>query len=175
MQTRADVEEQKKAWLGEHLPYQLKVARHTYARLFGNLDTWDWNAMYIAFACAARNLRLFLTNKDRSKTNFGAQDFVSAGFSANIELVKDRMNRLNDQIFHLDKARPTDASSKFQLEDAEIVLNWIEENIASFLAQLEPKQRALWKHQIAPIPAPQVFLRIADARQTACTADPVIV
>lgn len=174
MQTSADIEAQKTAWLAEHLPYQLRVARHTYARLFGNLDNWDWNAMYIAFASAARNLRLFLTNKDKGSNNFGAQNFVKAGFSANVEPIKDRMNRLNEQIFHLDKARPTDASSKFQLEDAEIVLDWIEKGIASFLSQLEPEQRSQWNHQIAPVPAPQLFLRISDARQTACTADPVI-
>jgi hypothetical protein len=80
---KPDIAQQKEDWLREHLPYQVMMMRHTYKQLFNHsLSTLDWNAMYMAFANAARNLRLFLTNGDKGKNNFGAHEFVALDFIA---------------------------------------------------------------------------------------------
>ena len=69
MSKEEGVRQQKELWLREHLPYQVMMMRHTYSRLFDReICAHDWNAMYMAFAVASRNLFEFFTNKDRSNT-----------------------------------------------------------------------------------------------------------
>jgi hypothetical protein len=83
------------------------------------------------------------------------------------------MKRLSQQIFHLDKARPRDASEKFQLEDAKAVVQWIEEGIREFRKGLKPEDQAKWNETIAPADYSGLTIRLEQAKQTACTAGPL--
>ena len=54
--------QQKVMHLGDHLPYELLMLRHSYQRTFEDRYPLDWNASYEAFAVHARNLFDFLMN-----------------------------------------------------------------------------------------------------------------
>jgi hypothetical protein len=175
MSTPPDIEQQKKLWLGEHLPYQVMMMRHTYSRMFDReLCAHDWNAMYMAFAVASRNLVQFFTNKDRSTTNFGAQDFVAAGFGASSKSIETPMKLVRAQILHLDKARPSEQSAKFQLESAQSVVQWVEKTLKDFRQKLSPDDQNLWNDALAPERYGGLTLKVADAPRGACTASPQI-
>jgi hypothetical protein len=176
MSTNLDFDAKKKLWLGEHLPYQVMMMRHTYARMFDrDLCAHDWNAMYMAFAVASRNLVEFFTNKDRSNTNFGAKDFVAAGFGASAKSIETPMKQVRAQIFHLDKARPSVEADKFQLESAQSVVKWLDETVWDFRQKLSPDDKKLWNDFLAPETHGGLPLHAADAPFSACTASPQIV
>jgi hypothetical protein len=173
MSKEEGVRQQKELWLREHLPYQVMMMRHTYSRLFDReICAHDWNAMYMAFAVASRNLFEFFTNKDRSNTNFGAQDFIAAGFGQSAKSIETPMKQVRAQIFHLDKARPAEAADKFQLKSAETVLNWVEQTLTEFRKMLSPDDQKLWNDTLAPGPYSGLTLKVADAPFNACTAGP---
>ena len=65
---------QKIEHLGDHLPYEMLMLRHSYQRTLENRYALDWNAFYEAFAVHARNLFHFLINKG-GPNNFNARDF----------------------------------------------------------------------------------------------------
>jgi len=70
---------QKTEHLGDHLPYEVLMLRHSYERTLEVRYALDWNAFHEAFAVHARNLFDFLMNKGGSN-NFNARDF-SASFA----------------------------------------------------------------------------------------------
>jgi hypothetical protein len=54
------------------------------------------------------------------------------------------MQRLNSQIMHLGKRRPSEAERKFSTEDAGKILGWVEQEKPRFLKALSPEARAHW-------------------------------
>lgn len=169
-----DLSQQKELWLSEHLPYQVMMMRHAYSRLFDcTLSAHDWNAMYMAFAVASRNLVEFFSNKDRSTTNFGATDFVVGGFSISAKDIETPMKQVRAQIFHLDKARPAEKLDKLQLKNAQAVLKWIEKSLSDFRSKLNPDYKKIWSDQLAPEHYVGLTLKLEDAPFSACTAAPL--
>jgi hypothetical protein len=173
--TRAEIEEaQKRQWLGEHLPYELMMVRYSIEQLRDPVTFWlDWNAYHASFAVSACNLAAFLTNKEGGN-NFRAHDFVT-GFRSRKEDLAKTFERLEPQVFHLGKARPSD-QGKFTLKDAEDVSQWIETEIAKFIGELRDlgqywnAERA--KSEVRPKGPP---LRLTGLEpQTASSADPKI-
>lgn len=170
-----DVAQQKELWLREHLPYQVMMMRHAYVRLFDRtLGAHDWNAMYMAFAVACRNLVLFFTNRDskESRTNFGAKDFIKAGFGESAKDIETPMKRVRAQIFHLDKARPVEEADKFQLKNAQAVVTWVEKTLRDFRTKLSSDDKKLWNDELAPEQYFGIMLKLEDAPFSACTAEP---
>ncbi|MGY3483992.1 hypothetical protein ACVW1C_001875 [Bradyrhizobium sp. USDA 4011] len=132
---------EQKAWLAEHLPYELKMARYCLKQMQRRGTFYlDWNAYHSAFAVAACNLAAFLTNSEKLKASDFARDFRSRK-----DDLAGKFARLEPQVFHLGKMRP-DGEGKFVLADAERVLAWIEEEMAKFVSQLGSWQQH-WNEQ----------------------------
>lgn len=136
-----DQEQNRANWLGDHLPYELKMLRHTYAQMLKPQFYLDWNAFYESFAVHARNLANFLTNDDRK--NFKACDFVQ-NFKARKGNLAKITSMLDMQVFHLVKDRPVTNTGKFNTEHAKKVLDWIEDEMTNFLARLSAEDKKLW-------------------------------
>jgi hypothetical protein len=131
--TKAEIEkEQKLKWLDEHLPYELMMARYTIKRLKERIFWLDWNAYNSGFAVAAANLSGFLTNGDTG--NLKASDFVE-GFKSRKGDLASTFAKMEPQIFHLGKGRPSD-KGKFDIKDATDAYDWIEAEMAKFIVQL---------------------------------------
>jgi hypothetical protein len=167
-------EQQKKEWLNEHLPYELMMARHSIAQLRQHSTFWlDWNAFLSSFAVSACNLAAFLTNGEKKGNNFQAHDFIE-GFRSRKETLAKVFEKLEPQVFHLGKARPTDAG-KFTLQEAEAIQSWIEREMGQFVKQLG-SWRKHWNEQRATPEDRPVgpVLRITGLEpQTASSADPI--
>ncbi|WP_409189835.1 hypothetical protein [Bradyrhizobium sp. RDM4] len=167
-------EQQKKDWLSEHLPYELMMARYSIAQLRQATFWLDWNAFHASFAVSARNLAAFLTNGEKKgNTNFQAHDFIE-GFRSRKGDLAPAFVKLDPQVFHLGKVRPTDVG-KFTLEEAVAIHSWIESEMEKFVEQLG-SLRGHWNARRAtPTDRPPPTFRITRQLQTASSADPVIV
>lgn len=53
-------------YLEEHLPYELSMLFHTYDRLWSTSNEADWNAFLEAFCVHARNLKMFVTVREKA-------------------------------------------------------------------------------------------------------------
>jgi hypothetical protein len=124
----------------------------------------DWNAYHSAFAVHACNLAAFLTNTDTG--NFKAQDFVQNHKSRKGDLA-GIFQKMEPQIFHLGKARPTD-EGKFNIEEAKQIAAWIEAEMKVFLK--DENVRGLWNEQRSWPEA--LTLNLPAQNQTASSADP---
>src|SRR5690348_6320725 len=102
--------QQKRDYLDEHIPYMLKMLRYTDGQMLQEQHYLSWNAHFESFAVHARNLVNFLANKDTG--NFKAHEFVP-DFKARTSDIGGLMSKLDQQVFHLAKARPRDVVGKF--------------------------------------------------------------
>lgn len=171
--------DQRKAYLSEHLAYMLKMLRYDLQQMQQQQHYLSWNAHFESFAIHARNLANFLTNNDTG--NIKAADFV-AGFKARKGDLSGPLAKLEKQVFHLAKQRPTTVVGKFNTDDAKAVANWIEQNFADFLSELASNgdERSLFddsKSQPESDQALLITLGPADSFgiPSACTAAPIIV
>jgi hypothetical protein len=173
--TWAEIESERKLkWLDEHLPYELKMMRHSLNRMEeAGVFYLDWNAFHSAFGVAAANMAAFLTNKEGKGNSFRAHDFV-AGFRSRKDDLAKVFEKLEPQIFHLGQGRPSD-TGKFDLADAKRAAGWIEEEMGKFVEKLP--DRSLWNEaRSRPGEAPPISTEtLAKNIQTACTADPFVV
>lgn len=162
----------KEGWLDEHLPYELKMARYCFKQMQAGGFYLDWNAYHSAFAVAACNLAAFLTNQE--KQNLRAHDFVQ-GFRSRKGSLAPTFYKLEPQVFHLGKDRPTD-EGKFNLSEAAVILDWIETEMKDFVGRLGPWQKYWNEKRSIPEPRPPgpVF-SFEVAPQAASSADPVFV
>lgn len=128
--------QQKVMHLGDHLPYELLMLRHSYQRTFEDRYPLDWNASYEAFAVHARNLFDFLMNRGGSK-NFNARDF-SPKFTAKKDAKVTRLinQDLHWQVFHFGKQRKSEEDKKVGDDERKAIFDWIEENFEVFIAAL---------------------------------------
>ncbi len=149
--TKAELEEaQKITWLEEHLPYELKMCRYSLLTMKeANPFYLDWNMALASFAVAAGNLSAFLTNSDGSG-NVKASDYVDS-FKSRKGHLSGVFARMEPLIFHLGKARPTDAG-KFSRGDAEKIADWIEKEMAVFDSKLGSYE----KYWNGPLAMPEV-------------------
>jgi hypothetical protein len=73
-----EIQAEQKAWLDEHLPYELKMARYSFKQMQETgVFYLDWNAYHSAFTVAACNLAAFLTNQEKLKASDFAEGFKS--------------------------------------------------------------------------------------------------
>lgn len=172
--TKAEIElEQKIKWLNEHLPYELMMVRYTIKRLKEHVFWLDWNAYHSAFAVAAANMAGFLTNNDTG--NLKAADFVP-GFKARKGELAAKFAKMEPQIFHLGKGRPSE-TGKFDIDNATEAANWIEDEMAIFISQLGDWDK-YWNAtratpQARPVDSPTLSFTGLE-RQTSSSADPLI-
>jgi hypothetical protein len=162
---------EQKAWLGEHLPYELKMARYSLKQMQQpGVFYLDWNAYHSAFAVAACNLAAFLTNNEKWKSSDFVKDFKSRKYD-----LAGKFANLEPQVFHLGKMRP-DGEGKFVLADAEKILAWIEDEMEKFVSQLGPRQKYWNERRSQPELRPEGPYIVFTGRepQTACSADPIV-
>jgi len=156
--------EAKRNWLQEHLPYEVKMMRHSLRRINEVPGPWflDWNAYLASFAVSAGNISAFLTNKDKGQNNFKASNFVISFRSRKTDEVKTPFEKMEPDVFHLGKYRPTDQeqNNKFGLADAKLVADWIEQELANFIGQLSARDRALWDEAGSVPPEPPTGARV---------------
>ena len=135
---------QKIEHLGDHLPYEVLMLRHSYQRTLEDRYALDWNAFYEAFAVHARNLFDFLMNKGGSN-NFNARDF-SASFAAREDAAVQRLinQDLHWQVFHFGKQRKSEEDEKVGKEQRKAVFEWIEENFNVFTEALDRDLGPYW-------------------------------
>jgi hypothetical protein len=173
--TKAEIEtEQKIKWLDEHLPYELMMVRYTIKRLKEYVFWLDWNAYHSAFAVAAANMAGFLTNNDTG--NLKAADFAP-GFKARKGELAAKFAKMEPQIFHLGKGRPSEAG-KFKINDATEAANWIESEMGIFLSQLGDWEKYWNAARAVPQDRPRDTPTMSFTGlepQTASSADPVFV
>jgi len=148
-------------YLKDHLPYTLQMLRYTHRYMTEHAErSLIYNAHHEAFCVSARNLDRFLTNNDTS--NFNAKDFVLLYKHPKRESVKDIFVRMERQVFHFGKTRPTDPNGKVDLVQADKFYRWLEPAFLSFFNMLSSDQRGFWSMEIAdprtPNPAMSVSL-----------------
>jgi hypothetical protein len=139
-------QEQKIEHLGDHLPYEVLMLRHTHNRMNSRIYPLDWNAFYEAFAVHARILLDFLENNSKSNgSNFNASDF-SAAFKArrDTEIARIVRQEMNCQVLHFGKNRKSEPSAKVDLEKVNKVHAWVMDNFARFISQLDADLKKHW-------------------------------
>jgi len=166
-------DEQRCAYLDEHLPYELKMLRFTRSQMSRTSCYLSWNAYLESFAVHARNIVNFLTNGD--KGNMNAKDLL-INYRARIGSESGPMNKLNQQVFHLAKDRSAESASKFNTDNVEAVTDWVEKNVKDFLSQLSEEMGKLFNEKRAnPSTGNTPFLSITNRSQTSSSADPISV
>jgi hypothetical protein len=140
--------DQKTNYLVEHLPYMLKMVRHSHLRMHDSrIHYLDRNAFIESFTANARTLIQFLSNDD--KANIKAADFIE-GFRSEIDEVTRRFIQLSrHQTFHLGKNRPTETRGKINISDSPAIKNWIEKEFDKLVACLSQQDRKLWDAHLA--------------------------
>jgi hypothetical protein len=171
---------QKIEHLGDHLPYEVLMLRHSYQRTLEDRHALDWNAFYEAFAVHARNLFDFLMNRGGSN-NFSARDF-SACFAARKDDAVERLinQNLNWQVFHFGKQRKSEEDEKVGKEQRKAVFEWIEENFNVFAEALDRDLAPYWYPERADpkkvhgelTKAPDTVVVVGLAPQSASTGSP---
>jgi hypothetical protein len=134
---------EQKEYLREHIEYELLMLRYDFAQMHTELDQLDWNAYFIAFVAAARNLYSFLTN-DRDPRNWAANNFIPAFHPTNTNSIAKTMNKLRQQVLHLGTTRKLTGEGKVELEDCQRVNGWLERNMERFVDALNNEERGVW-------------------------------
>jgi hypothetical protein len=163
--------EQKIAWLGDHLPYELKMMRYSLREMKRETFYLDWNAYLSTFAVSACNLAAFLTNSEKSGNNAQACQIVK-GFRSRKENLQGKFRVLEPQVFHLGRSRPTD-KGKFLLADAVEIAEWVEAEMKSFIAQLGEWGTYWDQERSEPEPKPLgPTLNVSNSSQEASSGTP---
>src|SRR5262249_12566191 len=150
---------EQKEYLREHIAYELLMLRYAFVQMRAELDQLDWNAYFIAFVAAARNLYSFLTN-DRDPRTWVANDFIPAFHPTNTNSVAQTMNKLRRQVLHLGTARKLTGEGKVELGDCQRVNDWLETNMQRFVDVLNKRERGVWIPDAAdPSKVPRVKVR----------------
>jgi hypothetical protein len=126
------------------------MLRHTHRQLSRERSQLNWNAFLESFAIHARNLMDFLTNGGDSRSR-KASDFESAYRPPARQEFVGTMNKLNLQILHLGKRRPSDSDENLDVDAADKLYQWVEKAMPRFLASLRPEYRAHWNEELADL------------------------
>ena len=138
-------EQEKIAYLEEHLSYEMVMLNYTFMRVLtlrpstpeGQLDC---NAFLESFALHARNLVDFFSERSRENCR-NASDYVTDFEAPDQTRVKQALARLDRQTLHMTSLQATDPQEKFNTGDARELYAWIVPAILKFQGQLDPLYR----------------------------------
>ena len=138
-------EQEKIAYLEEHISYDLLMLNYTFMRVLTSPpsrpeERLDFHAYLELFGVHARNLVAFLSEKSPGD-NRNASDYVP-DYQAPDEVPVQVLFRLEKQILHATAFRATDPQEKFTINDARELYAWIVPAILRFQDQLGPSYRA---------------------------------
>jgi len=135
----------KSEWFKEHLTYEWQMLRYAYGRLSAvTPPSPDWSCFFECFALHARNLYEFLTS-ERDNRNFKASDFIEHYAADKNDLTKGVFQKIDAQMMHMSKARPSEASGKFNKRDAAKLMNWFNLEMGAFMEQMPDEIRSNWR------------------------------
>lgn len=135
-------EDEKREYIEEHLRYEELMLRYTLSKVTDLTAGLDWCAYLESFAVHARNIHDFLTNNEGSSHR--ARDFVK-GHRSDPNTRPGSYQRLNAQIFHLTKGRPSESSEKFNSNNAMEVAKWIDAELKKFFDALGEDYLTKWR------------------------------
>jgi hypothetical protein len=91
----------------------------------------------------------------------------------------DTFQKMEPQIFHLGKARPTDGDLKFNTDDAKAVFDWIEGEMKKFVDALrQTKDGEFWaEDRSSPPPedGPGTHIYVDDSHPSASSGKPTTI
>ena len=138
-------EQEKLAYLEEHVSYEVVMLNYTFMRLLTLRpstpeEQLDGNAFLESFGVHARNLVDFFSEKSREDGR-NASDYVPDFEASDQTRVKQAIARLEKQILHVTSFQAMDRQEKFTLDDARELYAWIVPAILRFQGQLGPSYR----------------------------------
>jgi hypothetical protein len=141
-------EDEKAAYLIQHLPYEQWMLRVTFNAIHGGARTQlEWNIVYEAFIVHTRNLLDFLCGP-RSDNELRITDFGQEKKNAPI-VIRRTYGELHDAVLHLGYRRPSAAEDKISLARCVTVFEWLDPAFKEFVEALTPAQAQHW-HQLSP-------------------------
>jgi hypothetical protein len=135
-------EEEKAAWLLEHLYYEWSMLNYTIERIRVLPRGNEYNTNYESFCVHARLLSMFLTNGDTG--NFGAADFVDGFRSRKPNDVITLYNKIDPQVMHLAPKRPVEWHKKFNSTECTTLFGWLDAEFKEFFAKLPLEVQGKW-------------------------------
>lgn len=150
---------QRETYLKKHFSYEVAMLRYAFRRARARTDQLDYNMAYECFAVHARSIRDFLRNGD--STNFPAKHYAPDFKSKHDEKTNGTFDRINREVFHLGQ-RPDEPTEQVNFGDVVRAYDWIELNIAGFVAKLDSGYRKIYEDAVTTSPAetgPQLSLR----------------
>ncbi len=154
MESAGRLATEKLEWLKEHLAYEWGLLHHAYGRMLEASPTSrDWPCFFECFALHARNLYEFLTSEPDPR-NFRASDFVKGRAAKKTDLTKGVFQKIDAQLMHMSKRRPSVPAGKFNTADAAGLISWLRKEMAGFVAELPAPMQAVCWH----LPNPAVMI-----------------
>jgi hypothetical protein len=136
-------QEERIAYLREHLSYEVLVLRFTLMLLGTSEDALLWNAMYESFSVHARNLFDFLRN-EKDPRNFKASDFIEKFSVKDRNKIHGLMQTMQKQVLHLGKRRTAVIEEKINFDDVTKIAEWIETAFKQFIDELPSPYPEHW-------------------------------
>jgi len=96
-------------------------------------------------------LKEFLTNSGQPN-NFKAKEFVADYKQTVPQDVLNLLNKMNEQVFHAAKRRPSEAPGKVTSRDLVKIFQWLDAAMKDFVGKLPLQFREYWQ----PLPEPVV-------------------
>jgi hypothetical protein len=139
-------EQEKTAYLEEHISYEVVMLNYTFMRLLTLRpstpeEQLDFNAYLDSFGVHTRNLVAFLSEKSAGDDR-NASDYVPDFEAPDRAHLQQVLHRLEKQILQMTALRATDPQEKFTVDDARELYAWIVPAILRFQGQLGPIYRA---------------------------------
>jgi hypothetical protein len=137
----------------EHLPYELDMMVGGFRRLEAGVDdVVIRNALINSLAVQVRNLIDFLVQRSSSVT----WDY---GPFAVRQIDESILNKINDQITHLDVGRKAHSDDKLGQGDFVTALGVLFPELMDFRDRLRPEYLALTDWEVIPLPTSYLFRR----------------
>jgi hypothetical protein len=138
-------EQEKIAYLEEHISYELVMLNYTFMRLVTSRpstpeEQLDCNAFLESFGVHARNLADFLSARPRENCR-NVSDYITDFEAPAPTRVEQALSKLEKQVLHVTSLRATDLHEKFNAGDARELYAWIVPAVLKFQGQLLPTYR----------------------------------
>jgi hypothetical protein len=158
-------------YLRDHIHYEVLMLRHCYERM-GTSRGLDFNAFLEAFAVHARVLAEFLSEGAKTRNDVRARQYVG-GFRSERKdgLIRDTLDKLDEQIFHSSAKRTKDPEKQFNTNLATELWSWIERDVLKFNAALQSPYPKDWM-PTGPLPAalPYIWEAFASSHMTTASS-----
>lgn len=142
-------QEFRRAWLSDHLPYELCMMRYALARMRNSPTQLEYNAFFECFCVKARNLIEFLTCRNRKNTNIDSKYFAPSFKAPDRQGVQTTLNNIDGHVVHNSKQRPIELRYKIHRAHCEALALWVEGAMKLFLESLPSGDRAMWREDRA--------------------------